>query len=491
MSSLKTFFIHYSQVFIGNGISILFGLISFPILTRMFTKEEYGIVGLISTTLYFLLAFGKAGLSNGVIRYYAEYSENSEKLTIFSSTLALRGVILSTVTVLFYILIIPVFSHFLNFNPKYNGCFYVMSISLFLIPLKFIVSNLLRVNGKIFFNVIMGVVGNFLGLGISVWFFKGLIGQLFGYFIGLSLAEIIVSFIFFTWFFRNCPINAKKVSRDLSLKLIKFGFPLLISELTYLLLTYVDRYMIVHFKSADDLGVYTVGYNLASYISNLIMLSLSIAVIPIYVNVFEKEGKEKTEEFLEKCLKYLLIAIFPVFFGYLGISKDLCTLVASEKYAAASSFSPIILLGLIFLGLNNILNAGLYLSRKTSYIPFILLAGLLVNIILNLTLITKYGLVGAAMSTVAASITTTVLTIYFSFKFIVVRVSLKSVIYYLSLAILMYLIIFQVNLSRLWMTVFIKILVGCFIVTIGSLYREREIRLKLQVMLTPKIFKPT
>ena len=84
--------------------------------------------------------------------------------------------------------------------------------------------------------------------------------------------------------------------------------------------------MIVAYYGEEVLGLYSVGYNLASYLSNIIMFSLSYTVVPIYVDIYEKDGKEKTEEFLQRCLHYLIIAVIPVFFGYLAISNDLLLL---------------------------------------------------------------------------------------------------------------------------------------------------------------------
>ena len=72
-------------------------------------------------------------------------------------------------------------------------------------------------------------------------------------------------------------------------------------------------------------------------------------MVPISVQIYGDEGKEKTEMFLNKCLRYLLIAIIPMWFGYVAISKELFIILASAKYATAAIFSPLILLA-YFLG---------------------------------------------------------------------------------------------------------------------------------------------
>jgi len=74
MTPIRKLFSHFLHFFSGNALTVLLGLISFPILTRMLTREEYGILGLVSTTMLVLVALAKAGLSDGIIRYYKEYS---------------------------------------------------------------------------------------------------------------------------------------------------------------------------------------------------------------------------------------------------------------------------------------------------------------------------------------------------------------------------------------------------------------------------------
>lgn len=486
MSSLRKFAIHYSHFLTGSVLSLLLGLISFPILTRILSREEYGILGLVSTTMFLAVAIAKAGLSDGIVRFYKEYTDTDDRLIIFSSTVIVRGLFLSTATVIVYLLFFPVISRYLNINNKYLICFMLMAINLLLSPLNGIVLNIARTTERtIFFNIIR-VIGKIISIALSLFFLIYVIGEFYGFFIGMILAEIIVSLILFYWFLSNYKIALNKVSGELAKNLIKFGWPLLITELSYLLLSYADRYMIVAYKGEGELGLYSVGYNMASYISDIVMFSLSYAVIPIYVGIYEKEGKEKTEEFLKRCLHYLLIAIIPMLFGYIAISEDLFTTLASKKYAAAAIFSPIILLGSLFLGMNNIFNAGLYLKKKSMSILLIMLSALMTNIVMNLVLIPAYGIMGAAIATLVACIVLAALTIFLSYKYIIVKIDIRTIFYYLLLSGIMYFIVKQIETGIHWMNLFTKIITGALIIVPGVLIKEKEVRAKIKWILPAK-----
>ena len=56
MTSLNAFFVRSSHFLAGNAMSLLLGFITFPILTRALTHAQYGIFGLITTTMFLMVA---------------------------------------------------------------------------------------------------------------------------------------------------------------------------------------------------------------------------------------------------------------------------------------------------------------------------------------------------------------------------------------------------------------------------------------------------
>ncbi|MBI2400012.1 MAG: oligosaccharide flippase family protein [Deltaproteobacteria bacterium] len=475
MSSVRKFFVHYSHFLTGSALIQMLGLVSFPIITRVLSVEQYGILGLVTTTMFVMLCFAKAGLSDGIIRFYKQYSESPDKLTEFSSTIVVRGIILSSGVALLFVLIFPLASGLINIDPQYNKYFMIMAGYLLIRPLNIIVLNILRVAERTIMYNVVNLGAKVLSIALSLLLLIYVVKDFYGYFVGLVLAELIVLVVLFYWFTSRHKIKLNAVSGPLALNLMKFGAPLIISELSYLLLTYVDRYMIMAYMGEGALGIYSVGSNLASYVNDLIMFSLSYAVIPIYIGIYEKEGREKTEAFLSKCLHYLLIAVMAVFAGYAATIEDLLAVLASEKYLVAAGFSPIILLGCFFLGMNSILRAGLYLRKDTISILAIMISSLVLNVILNVFMIPTYGVTGAAISQLISCAFASLLTITLSFRHIFVRVELKSVLFYAALSTLMYLAVFRISTPFAPLTLLVKFSVGTAIISAGVLYMEKEV----------------
>jgi O-antigen/teichoic acid export membrane protein len=483
MSPFKRFVIQFSHFFAGNGLVQLFSFLTFPILTRALTKEQYGVMSLISTTMLLAVAVSKAGLSDGIIRFHKEYSVGPEKLTVFSSTVLIRGLTFSLVSVLLYFAAIPVLDHYWKGRGDYKVCFVIMGGYLFIRPLNVIVINFLRASGKTLFLNAVNLISTAVSVGVSLLFLLYVFKSLYGYYIGVIIAEFAVAVVFFSWFFRQYRVIPARASGKLAIQLIKFGLPLLFGECAFLALSYADRYLIVAYYDEAVLGLYSVGYNVAMYIANIIMFSTYSAIVPIYVDIYGGEGREKTEAFLQKCLNYLLMASIPIWFGYLAVAKDLFTTLASEKYASAATFSPVILLGTLIYALNSIFNAGLYLARRTMTMLTTSLFAVAVNVLMNILLLPAYGVMGAAISTLVPCAMVTLLNGYLSHKYISVKIHFGMIFYHTILSFCMFLIVIQINMSRVWLTLLTKVLVGCLIISAGVLFRERDIleRLKYQL----------
>jgi O-antigen/teichoic acid export membrane protein len=455
-------------------VTQLFAFVTFPILTRALTREQYGILGLVTTTMLFAVAVAKAGLSDGVVRFYKEYSGVRENLETFSSTILIRGIVFSSAASLCYVAVLLVVRTHLKLDPIYTLGFLVMAFYLFLRPLNIIVTYFLRVNDKTIFMNVLGVVERMCSVGLSLFLLLYVFKAFYGYFVGLVIVEVLVSAVLFYWFFRHFNVHPSKVSNELNLKLIKFGAPLLLTELSFLVMSYADRYLMVAYLGGEALGLYSVGYNLAMYIGNIITFSLSYAIVPIYVEIYGTEGREKTEVFLERSFRYLLMVIIPMWIGYVAIAKDLFITLASEKYAMAARFSPLVLLAYLFLAVNPILNAGLYLKKKTFVLFIISFSAIVINISMNLILLRRFGIASAAVTAAVSNMVLTISTMWVSRKFITVRIDLKTFFYYLGVSVVMYLVVRQVETPWAWVNLVLKLVIGTLIVMAGGVYKEYE-----------------
>lgn len=476
-SPIRKLLIQFSHFLTGSALTMLLGLVTFPILTRLLGRDEYGMLGLVTTTVSIAVALAKGGLSDGIIRFYRDFASTPERLRTFTSTVLVRGLILSAFACACYGLTVPyIATHWLGVDPRYLVCFYVMLPYLFVRPLNIIVLNYLRALGLTVRYNVNNVATRALGIALSLFMLLYVVQSLYGFFVGLVLAEMASAAALFVWLFRRYSVRLDSVSGPLSMDLLKFGVPLLLTELSYLLLSYVDRYMIVAFHGEDLLGLYSVGYNLPSYINELVMFSLSYAVVPIYTELYATKGREATEAFLSRALRYYVMAVVPLCALYAAVSEDLLVVLASHKYAEASIFSPIILVALVVLGMNSLLAAGLYLQKRTKQMLGIMAAALLVNVLANVLLLPRYGATGAAFSTLIATLVSSVLTWRLARAHIRLQLPLGTAAFYLLVALAMLAVAWPVATGHAWSNVLAKSAACVVLLMLVVVWREPEAR---------------
>jgi O-antigen/teichoic acid export membrane protein len=130
--------------------------------------------------------------------------------------------------------------------------------------------------------------------------------------------------------------------------------------------------------------------------------------------------------------------------------------------------------------MNSVLNAGLYLEKRSMAILGIMLFAVAIKIGMNIMLLPGYGVMGAAIATLVPCVLATLLSAFLSNKYIRIRIDLKDVLYYLLLSLCMFFIVKQIAVSTVWLSLLIKVFAGFMIISIGVLYREKEIVLFLK-----------
>jgi len=139
------------------------------------------------------------------------------------------------------------------------------------------------------------------------------------------------------------------------------------------------------------------------YVQQMLTTPLWMAIFPIYTRIFEEEGNAATARFLHACLKYYFLLAVPLFAGMWGFSQEIILFLAGSKYAAAAAVVPFVLCATFVHGTYHIVSAGLYLKNRTNVIGILTLVAA-ANLALNVYFIPRYGIIGAAYSTLIAHI---------------------------------------------------------------------------------------
>lgn len=377
-----------------------------PLYTKYLSPSDYGNLQLLLTVGHFFRLVSGLGLVSSFWKFVS-ISENYNKKDV-SLTL-----ILTQIYIGFSILIIFIIIKFTFYSNNILSFLIILVLLYQIIALIFsTVLLFLREQLKSLKYLILTVLQNIIFVILNILFI--LILRKTYYFIIYSyLISYIISVIFS---FRIFVSNIKgSYNFKLSLEMIKYGFPLMIGNLVYIIITMSDRFFLKVYSTDEALGLYSYGYKYADMINALFINVIFLAWNPIRWKVYEmKDGKKIFANFNK-----ILHMIF-IFFTLLLTSVILIFglyLTKNSDYLNGFKILFIIAFSNVFYGLYYFNSMGLLFKNKTKIITYIISISAFLNIMMNFLLIPKFGMLGAAIATMLSYICLYILTLIISQKY--------------------------------------------------------------------------
>lgn len=214
-----------------------------------------------------------------------------------------------------------------------------------------------------------------------------------------------------------------------------FGAPLILYELSTILLDTGGRFLVRHYLGAEPLGLYSVAYGLAAQTNDLLIFPLNLAILPIYLRLWRTEGPQATIRFLSRCLDLFLMAAALVCAIACVTARDGVVFLASRKYQEAGLLMPIIVIGLIIYTTHVFLCAGLLIKKKTGTMALLLLVSAIVNLGINCLLLPRIGLLAAALATLISYALCIVLLAWASNRYLPLAIPIQVLLKYVASAV--------------------------------------------------------
>lgn len=409
-------------------------LISFPILTRILSVEEYGNLALFNATVSILMSVAKCGITTSFIRAYAgvETADDDRRRQLYSSAIG-TSIALGLGIAIVYTIVIFFLGDY--FGRALTAVLLIAGLPILIGDVRDLFFAFLRAEERVLTLSLVGLVMRVGSVTTGILASVLLLGGLTGYIMGVIVFEAVIMLLLGLHFLRRGFFSIRLISPSVARQLLIFGAPLLLFELSSLVNDYADRFLISHFLGSAQVGIYSVGYNLAMYVQGMITAPLWMAIFPIYTKIWESEGPAKTSEFLDVFLNYYLALAILIVVGVTVTSRELITLLATPKFAAAASITPFVIASVMLYGTTHITAAGFYLAKRTKTIALLTLGCATINILMNLVLIPAHGILGAAYATVASYLVLTVLVTAFSRDLLRVKWPLRSLAVYVGAAV--------------------------------------------------------
>ncbi len=389
---------------ISSIASRLLNYLLTPLLTRVLTTAEYGVI----TDMYALIPFAMVILTMGMETGYFRFAGKAEGLAkreVFSTS---WGAV-SSVAILFAALVwifTPQLSRMMAYadHPSYIR---LVGLIIALDVITSIPYARLRQEGKAkrfvairTFSVLLNVlIVLFLYLTLPKLATSGGIwASLYdpdygpGYYLVSNLITSLVTLLVLYPSYRDTlPVIRWHLLRDM----LFYSFPLLVSGVAGVANMFIDRQMIKYLMPADEamdaLGIYGAVAKLGVILLLFIQM-YRYAAEPFFLANFKKDDFLKANA---EALKYFSLVSVGIFL-LIMLFEDAFALLVGPDFRQGMSILPVILLANIFSGMTLNLNFWYKQTGDTRFALWITGTGLIVTVLLNVWWVPSMGYIGAA-----------------------------------------------------------------------------------------------
>ncbi len=388
--------------FAGQIVSTAFKFLTQITLAWLLGAKFFGIYTLGLVIYQIGDMFARMGLEIGAVRYVSIHYGSDDKQR-------LKGVLLQTIGLPFINGILLGIAVFLSSDVIAHKIFntpeLVPIIKIFAIAIPFGASMTTGVFATTGFHTtkyrvyIWDILIPFINLLLAVLFCT--IGwELWGAGLAWLLALILGSANTLYCIYKIFPeiVHGKIKPIFESKQLLKFSLPLSFGTFLWFFLIWTDIVLLGYFRTADEVGIYRAASQTA-FLMILFTRSFVTIFTPMIATLYSQGKHEEVEKLFRKTSRWNFAFTVPLFLILVIASKELLSLFGSEFANGA--------LPLAILAAGQLMNSGaggfsMHLLTMSGHQYLKLygdLALAVINVILNITLIPHWGLVGAAVAT--------------------------------------------------------------------------------------------
>lgn len=390
---------HHSVVYgLAETVSRGIGFVLVFIYARVLTETDLGIRTAIYGASAVLSLFYTFGLDNAFLRYFMDRDLADRKRETFST-----AVLFSLAAGCLFLLAAGAFPGRISGILTKSGGYADLVILLFIImifdSLTTYPTLVLRAESRLWYYSAVAFLRFALFIGLNILFVwimrRGLRGVFEANLITVALLLIALAPVYRQYF-------RVVMSREMLKRLLAFGVPTIFTLLSMRVIDISDRYVILYLlgdTGASQLGGYTVAYTLGMVGIMVFVHSFRIAWQPFFLSV---QHEKDAGAIFSRVATYYTMFIGTVFLGITLFRREIVMLYAPDYPIRLAGIVPFVSIAYVFFGFYIIMVAGIYIHEKTRYLPVVTTIAAVLNVGLNFIFVPRYGIAGAAYTTVIA-----------------------------------------------------------------------------------------
>jgi O-antigen/teichoic acid export membrane protein len=459
---------------LGSVLQTLTGFVLIPLYTRYYTTDIYGTLSLITICGTLAGAVFYLGASSALARSYYDYDDPEERKRVVSTTLyiTLTGAVIQ---IALGFALGGLVSEWLFKSTAYRlhiGLMMVSSALTFINTLFYMLLRFQRLSKQVVaLNIISLVLSSLLIVVFLVWAKLGVMAPI----LGGMLSQSVVCLALFLLVRKNLVLGYS--AKELKIQL-PFGLQAVIIALAYFSFDWLNRYFINKYCSLSEVGIYTLGYQIGSVINILLIFPFSQIWAPMRM---QYRNDHNADELYKKVLTYYFMIGLVITVILSVFAREIITVLAGRReYVDACRVVPFVMMGMLIYGAVNIIDNGIYFSRKVIYHAYIFWFTSLVSLCLNYLLVPRFGYLAAAVVILVCYCTVVTLVFLISNRLYKVPYEGKRLAGLMGLSIAIIASGIMISMPTLFYAVIFKtslIILMCFVIYSLILYQEEKDKL--------------
>lgn len=374
---------------LGNIFDKGLAFITVPIFTKLLSPNDYGILTTYLSWTSILSIILTLSLSESVRVAFTDFEK--EKDAYLSSILSLSTLSAIVMTILI-IAVAFLFDYNTSIKLIFLCCLHAYSAGVIPIILWYFVMEF-----KYWKRVLLQSVPNILIVLSSVLYIMNLEQEKY---LGRILPNVIIlgllSLFLLIKFLKKGKVFYHK---DYWSYAIKFSLPTMFHMVSSVVLSQLDRSMILGLRNASEAGLYGLAYQFG-LLPMVVMTTAENLWIPWFTRMLKADEKILINKVSSL---YINLIMFVCILGML-LAKDAIGIISTSAYHGAAAMISPILGATFFMGISIFAINLEYFYKKTKYSALYTTIVGLINIILNYLLVPKYGAIAAAYTTLISYI---------------------------------------------------------------------------------------
>ena len=392
--NFKKYFYNTGWLFAEKSVYLLAGFIIGIFVARYLGPSDFGILNYAISFVLLFGMFASFGMDFIVVRELISRKEDRDKILGTAFLIKLAGA---------FIVIFLIYGMLQLLGNDQTTVLLVMVISGGLIFQSFFVIDFYyqsQVRSKRTAIVRIAVV-IIIALAKLLLIWKGMPLVYFGAVIFLEYMLYGLGFLLMYRLDRLLPRNWKWDS-IFAKKVIKNSFPIFLSAVAVVAYQRVDQIMIMEMLGADASGNYAAAVRLTQvwfFLPTIITMSLFPAILQI-----KKESFEKYKNNLRTLLSFMLLLALIICIPIALLSPQIIKYTFGSEYSQAAGVLFIYAWVTIFVFIGAVRGKWLIAENLHKFLAIFGLIGLAINIIMNLVLIPRIGINGAAIASLCSQL---------------------------------------------------------------------------------------